>query len=102
MREQGEASAAGSPGRHPVLHWSARVEGGDAHGAVLLSSAMEQGGEIAWRKSGVGWWRLGELEGWEWKISKFARERGPIYRRSPRVRVSLVGQMGRNGLGPKC
>jgi hypothetical protein len=25
-------------------------------------------------------WRLGELEGWEWKISKFARERGPIYR----------------------
>ena len=45
MREQGEASAAGSPGRHPVLHWSARVEGGDAHGAVLLPSAMEQGAE---------------------------------------------------------
>jgi hypothetical protein len=34
---------------------------------------------------------------WEWKISKFARERGPIYRRSPRVRVSN----GPNGLGFK-
>jgi hypothetical protein len=29
MREQGEASAAGSPGRHPVLHGSA----GKRHGA---------------------------------------------------------------------
>ena len=45
MREQGEASAAGSPGRHLVLHGSAGVEGGDAHGAVLLPSAMEQGAE---------------------------------------------------------
>jgi hypothetical protein len=46
-------------------------------------------------------WRLKIFEGWECKIAKFARERGPIYRRSPRVRVSLVGQIGRAGLGPK-
>jgi hypothetical protein len=59
MREQRGSSAAGSLGWHPVLHGSAGVEGGDAHGAVLLPSAMEQGGEMAWRKSGVGWWRLG-------------------------------------------
>jgi hypothetical protein len=31
----------------------------------------------------------------EWKISKFARERAPIYRRNPRVKVSN----GPNGLG---
>jgi hypothetical protein len=37
-------------------------------------------------------WRLKIFEGWECKIAKFARERGPIYRRRPRVRVS-------NGLG---
>jgi hypothetical protein len=47
---------------------------------------------------GCGGWK--KMEGWEWKFSKFARERGPIYRKSPRVRVSLVGLIGWAGFGP--
>jgi hypothetical protein len=64
------------------------------------------GGELAelllgWeedRERGCGGWK--KMEGWEWKFSKFARERGPIYRKSPRVRVSLVGLIGWAGFGP--
>jgi hypothetical protein len=42
VREQWESCSRGEEGRKKVR--------GDAHGAVLLPSAMEQGGEMAWRK----------------------------------------------------
>jgi hypothetical protein len=44
-------------------------------------SRVGEGGRLLLREGEGGReWRLGELEGWEWKISKFARERAPIYR----------------------
>jgi hypothetical protein len=42
VREQWESCSRGEEGRKKVR--------ADAHGAVLLPSAMEQGGEMAWRK----------------------------------------------------
>jgi hypothetical protein len=60
------------------------AKGGGAMGR-RESSSLRAGEEGPLQRVGEearerGKWRLGELEGREWKISKFARERGPIYR----------------------
>jgi hypothetical protein len=43
-------------------------------------SRVGEGDRLLLHEGGGREWRLEELDGWEWKISKFARERAPIYR----------------------
>jgi hypothetical protein len=49
------------------------------------------------KRGGEGgcWWRLEFFEGWECKNASTCKERAPIYRRKPRVRISN----GPNGVG---
>jgi hypothetical protein len=65
-------------------------------GGFFLRHAQGRRELCVWGRGGRRMWRLGgEMENFQ-----FARERAPIYRRKPRVRVSM-GQMGWFGLGPK-
>ena len=81
MREQWESCSRGEEGRKKVR--------GDAHGAVLLPSAMEQGGEMAsvWSQGARPWLHLlGAMEtagghgrhGWEEDPARSREEKGSL------------------------